>query len=177
MYVILDELGSGGMGSVHLGRSRAGRAVAIKVIKAEFAADPAFRRRFREEVAAARKVGGFHTAAVVDADPDVPQPWMASAYIEGPTLAEEVAGSGPLDERRLWALAAAPAEALQAVHACGLIHRDLKPGNIVLASDGPRVLDFGIARAVEGTRLTADRAVIGTPGFIAPTPTCGHGSR
>ncbi|MGW1846327.1 serine/threonine-protein kinase [Streptomyces sp. NPDC001966] len=167
-YVIVRELGSGGMGSVYLGRSRAGRAVAIKVIRAEYAADPEFRKRFRKEVEAAAKVGGFHTAAVVDADADAPQPWMASAYIEGPTLADEVARRGPLDERRLWALAAALAEALQAIHACGLVHRDLKPGNIVLAEDGPRVLDFGIARAVEGTRLTADRAAIGTPGFIAP---------
>ncbi|MEU9462409.1 serine/threonine-protein kinase [Streptomyces sp. NPDC048312] len=167
-YVIVRELGSGGMGSVYLARSRAGRAVAIKVIRAEYAADPEFRRRFRREVEAAGKVGGFHTAAVVDADADAPQPWMASAYIEGPTLAEEVARHGSLDERRLWALAAALAEALQAIHACGLVHRDLKPGNIVLTEDGPRVLDFGIARAVEGTRLTADRAAIGTPGFIAP---------
>ncbi|MGV9895657.1 serine/threonine-protein kinase [Streptomyces tendae] len=167
-YVIVRELGSGGMGSVYLGRSRAGRAVAIKVVKAEYAADPEFRRRFRKEVEAARKVGGFHTAAVVDADTDAPQPWMASAYVEGPTLAEEVARRGPLDEKRLWALAAALAEALRAVHACGLVHRDLKPGNIILADDGPRVLDFGIARAAEGTRVTAERAVIGTPGFIAP---------
>ncbi|MFD7002098.1 serine/threonine-protein kinase [Streptomyces mirabilis] len=156
------------MGSVYLGRSRAGRAVAIKLIKAEYAADPRFRDRFRKEVEAARTVGGFHTAAVVDADPDAPQPWMASAYIEGPTLADEVARRGPLDEARLWALAAALAEALEAIHSCGLVHRDLKPGNIVLAEDGPRVLDFGIARAVEGTRLTNTGAAIGTPGFIAP---------
>ncbi|MFH9070960.1 serine/threonine-protein kinase [Streptomyces alboflavus] len=173
-YVIVRELGSGGMGSVYLGRSRAGRAVALKVIRAEYAADPEFRRRFREEVAAARKVGGFHTAAVVDADPDAPQPWMASAYIEGPTLAEEIARRGPLDERRLWALAAALAEALQAVHACGLVHRDLKPGNIVLAVDGPRVLDFGIARAAEATRVTVGQMAVGTPGFIAPEQAQGH---
>ncbi|MFF2124953.1 serine/threonine-protein kinase [Streptomyces olivochromogenes] len=156
------------MGSVYLGRSRAGRAVAIKLIKAEYAADPRFRDRFRKEVEAARTVGGFHTAAVVDADPDAPQPWMASAYIEGPTLADEVARRGPLDEARLWDLAAALAEALDAIHSCGLVHRDLKPGNIVLAEDGPRVLDFGIARALEGTRLTDTGAAIGTPGFIAP---------
>ncbi|MFC5902013.1 serine/threonine-protein kinase [Streptomyces zhihengii] len=156
------------MGSVYLGRSRAGRAVAIKVIKAEYAADPEFRRRFRREVEAARKVGGFHTAAVVDADPDAPLPWMASAYIEGPTLAQEVARRGPLDEKRLWALAAALAEALRAIHACGLVHRDLKPANIVLADDGPRVLDFGIARATEGTRMTAEHVAVGTLGFLAP---------
>jgi predicted Ser/Thr protein kinase len=167
-YVIEREIGSGGMGSVYLGRSRAGRAVAIKLIKAEYAADPRFRDRFRKEVEAARTVGGFHTAAVVDADPDAPQPWMASAYIEGPTLADEVARRGPLNEARLWDLAAALAEALEAIHSCGLVHRDLKPGNIVLAEDGPRVLDFGIARALEGTRLTNTGAAIGTPGFIAP---------
>ncbi|MEI5099266.1 serine/threonine-protein kinase [Streptomyces sp. PmtG] len=165
-YVIEREIGRGGMGAVYLGRSRAGRAVAIKVVKAEYAADPRFRGRFRKEVEAARRVGGFHTAAVVDADPDAPQPWMASAYVKGPTLAREIE-RGPLDEAALWALGAALAEALEAIHACGLVHRDLKPANIILAEDGPRVLDFGIARALEGTRLTGD-AVVGTPGFIAP---------
>ncbi|WP_225834014.1 serine/threonine-protein kinase [Streptomyces sp. NK08204] len=173
-YVIERELGSGGMGSVYLGRSRSGRAVAIKVIRAEYAADPRFRDRFRKEVEAARRVGGFHTAAVVDADPDAPQPWMASAYIKGPTLAEEVARRGPLSEARLWALTAALAEALAAIHSCGLVHRDLKPGNIVLAEDGPRVLDFGIARAAEGTRLTGDGVTVGTPGFLAPEQALGH---
>ncbi|MGC9378137.1 serine/threonine-protein kinase [Streptomyces sp. MH13] len=167
-YVIERRLGTGGMGSVFLGRSRSGRAVAIKVVKSEYAADPRFRQRFRKEVEAARKVGGFHTAAVVDADPDAPQPWMASAYIKGPTLADEVARNGPLDEDRLWALAASLAEALETIHSCGLVHRDLKPGNIILADDGPRVLDFGIARALEGTQLTHDGSVIGSSGFIAP---------
>ncbi|MEU3731266.1 serine/threonine-protein kinase [Streptomyces sp. NPDC033538] len=167
-YVIERQLGTGGMGSVFLGRSRSGRAVAIKVVKTEYAADPRFRQRFRKEVEAARKVGGFHTAAVVDADPDAPQPWMASAYIKGPTLADEVARNGPLDEDRLWSLAASLAEALEAIHSCGLVHRDLKPGNIILAEDGPRVLDFGIARALEGTQLTHDGSVIGSSGFIAP---------
>ena len=167
-YVVERELGSGGMGSVYLGRSRSGRAVAIKVIRAEYATDPQFRDRFRKEVEAARRVGGFHTAAVVDADPDAAQPWMASAYIKGPTLASQVDLHGPLAEARLWVLVAALAEALQAIHSCGLVHRDLKPGNIVLAEDGPRVLDFGIARAAEGTRLTCDGAAIGTPGFISP---------
>ncbi|GAA3980834.1 hypothetical protein GCM10022384_32600 [Streptomyces marokkonensis] len=167
-YVIERRLGTGGMGSVFLGRSRSGRAVAIKVIKTEYAADPRFRQRFRKEVEAARKVGGFHTAAVVDADPDAPRPWMASAYIKGPTLANEVARNGPLDEDRLWSLAASLAEALEAIHSCGLVHRDLKPGNIILAEDGPRVLDFGIARVLEGTQLTHDGSVIGSSGFIAP---------
>ncbi|MDT0405214.1 MULTISPECIES: serine/threonine-protein kinase [Streptomyces] len=173
-YSIERKLGSGGMGSVYLGRSRSGRAVAIKVIRPEYAADPRFRDRFRKEVEAARRVGGFHTAAVVDADPDAAQPWMASAYVKGPTLAEAVARRGPLDETGLRSLAAALAEALEAIHGCGLVHRDLKPGNIILAEDGPRVLDFGIAQALEGTRLTVDGAAVGTPGFIAPEQVLGH---
>ncbi|MFI1018071.1 serine/threonine-protein kinase [Streptomyces sp. NPDC020965] len=167
-YVVERQLGSGGMGSVYLGRSPSGRAVAIKVVRAEYAADPEFRARFREEVEAARRVGGFHTAAVVDADPDAPQPWMASAYVKGPTLAAAVADSGPLEERELRALGAGLAEALKAIHACGLVHRDLKPGNIVLTDDGPRVLDFGIAHALESTRLTAPGVWVGTTGFMAP---------
>ncbi|WUT66177.1 serine/threonine protein kinase [Streptomyces sp. NBC_00683] len=173
-YVIVREIGSGGMGSVYLGRSRGGREVAIKVIRPEYAADPRYRTRFRKEVEAARRVGGFHTAAVVDADPDAPEPWMASAFVKGPTLADEIRQRGPLGEARLWALAAALAEALEAIHSCGLVHRDLKPANIVLAEDGPRVLDFGIARPLEGTRLTVDGGVIGTPGFVAPEQVQGH---
>nr|WP_307167446.1 serine/threonine-protein kinase [Streptomyces rishiriensis] len=163
------------MGSVYLGRSRGGREVAIKVIRPEYAADPRYRARFRKEVEAARRVGGFHTAAVVDADPDAPEPWMASAFVKGPTLADEIRQHGPLGEARLWALAAALAEALEAIHSCGLVHRDLKPSNIVLAEDGPRVLDFGIARPLEGTQLTVDGGVIGTPGFVAPEQVQGRG--
>ncbi|MER5433165.1 serine/threonine-protein kinase [Streptomyces sp. NPDC002588] len=167
-YAIERELGSGGMGSVYLARSRSGRAVAIKVIRPEYAADPRYRDRFRKEVEAARRVGGFHTAAIVDADPDAPLPWMASAYIKGPTLADEIDKSGGLDEPRLWTLAAALAEALVAIHSCGLVHRDLKPGNIVLADDGPRVLDFGIARITDGQMLTSAGLMIGTLGFLSP---------
>ncbi|MFI6421146.1 serine/threonine-protein kinase [Streptomyces sp. NPDC050842] len=173
-YTVLRLLGSGGMGSVHLARSRSGRLVAIKVIRPEYAADPRFRERFRQEVEAARKVGGFHTAAVVDADPDAPQPWMASAYIEGPTLQAEVARRGRLSEQELWRLAAVLAEALGAIHSHGLVHRDLKPANIVLASDGPRVLDFGIARAVEESRLTTDGVVVGTAGYHSPEQALGR---
>ncbi|WP_405861708.1 protein kinase [Streptomyces sp. NBC_00090] len=173
-YVIERELGSGGMGAVYLGRSRSGRPVAVKVIKPEFAADQGFRERFRREVEAAKKVGGFHAAAVVDADPEATRPWMASAYIEGPTLADELGSRGPLSERRLWTLAAELAEALGAIHSCGLVHRDLKPANIVLAADGVRVLDFGIARAFEGTQLTGEGGVIGTPGYLAPEQALGR---
>ncbi|TVZ76423.1 RodZ domain-containing protein [Streptomyces sp. BK340] len=168
VYTVERELGAGGMGTVYLARSRSGRAVAVKVARPELAADPHFRQRFRAEVEAARRVGGFHTAPVVDADPEAETPWLATAYIPGPTLAELIERQGPMDEGQLTALGAALAEALQAVHACGLVHRDLKPGNIIMADDGPRVLDFGIARAVESTRLTATGAAFGTPGYLAP---------
>ncbi|MGA5062800.1 protein kinase domain-containing protein [Streptomyces exfoliatus] len=173
-YVIEHKLGEGGMGTVYLARSRGGRAVAVKVARPELAADPSFRARFRAEVAAARQVGGFHTAQVVDADPDAEAPWLATAYIPGPTLSALVTAQGPMGEERLRSLAAALAEALEAIHACGLVHRDLKPGNIVMASDGPRVLDFGIARAVESTRLTATGSAFGTPGYLAPEQALGE---
>ncbi|WP_369243045.1 RodZ domain-containing protein [Streptomyces sp. R21] len=168
VYTVERELGAGGMGTVYLARSRGGRAVAVKVARPELAADPHFRERFRAEVEAARRVGGFHTAPVVDADPDAEAPWLATAYIPGPTLAELIGRQGPMGEGQLRSLGAALAEALQAVHACGLVHRDLKPGNIIMADDGPRVLDFGIARAVESTRLTATGTAFGTPGYLAP---------
>ncbi|MFF8607766.1 serine/threonine-protein kinase [Streptomyces sp. NPDC015346] len=167
-YTVERELGAGGMGTVYLARSRGGRTVAVKVARPELAADPHFRARFRAEVEAARRVGGFHTAQVVDADPDAAAPWLATAYIAGPTLSGLLAAEGPMDEARLRLLGAALAEALQAIHSCGLIHRDLKPGNIIMADDGPRVLDFGIARALESTRLTSTGAAFGTPGFLAP---------
>ncbi|MFF0508209.1 serine/threonine-protein kinase [Streptomyces fimicarius] len=167
-YAVERELGAGGMGTVYLARSRGGRAVAVKVARPELAGDPHFRERFRAEVAAARSVGGFHTAPVVDADPEAAAPWLATAYVPGPTLAALVEAEGPMDETRLRQLGAALAEALAAIHGCGLVHRDLKPGNIIMAPDGPRVLDFGIARALESTRLTATGTAFGTPGFLAP---------
>ncbi|MEU6811500.1 serine/threonine-protein kinase [Streptomyces sp. NPDC046831] len=161
-------LGEGGMGTVYLARSRGGRSVAVKVAKPELARDPEFRERFRAEITAARAVGGFHTAPVVDADPDAPAPWLATAYVPGPTLAGLLTARGPMDEGSLRRLGLALAEALQAIHACGLVHRDLKPGNIIMADDGPRVVDFGIARALEESRLTVTGAALGTPGFLAP---------
>ncbi|WP_369146215.1 serine/threonine-protein kinase [Streptomyces sp. R44] len=173
-YVIEHKLGEGGMGTVYLARSRGGRAVAVKVARPELASDPSFRARFRAEVAAARQVGGFHTAQVVDADPEAEAPWLATAYIPGPTLSGLLTAQGPMDEARLRSLGAALAEALEAIHACGLVHRDLKPGNIVMAADGPRVLDFGIARAVESTRLTATGSAFGTPGYLAPEQALGE---
>ncbi|MEU2288603.1 serine/threonine-protein kinase [Streptomyces sp. NPDC013178] len=173
-YVVERELGAGGMGTVYLARSRAGRPVAVKVARPELAADPSFRARFRAEIEAARRVGGFHTAPVVDADPDGTPPWLATAYVPGPTLAARLEAEGPMGEGELRRLGAALAEALQAIHGCGLVHRDLKPGNIVMAADGPRVLDFGIARAVENTRLTATGHAFGTPGFLAPEQAVGR---
>ncbi|MFE7314266.1 serine/threonine-protein kinase [Streptomyces sp. NPDC057555] len=156
------------MGTVYLARSRGGRLLAVKVARPELAADAAFRARFRVEVDAARRVGGFHTAQVVDADPGGEPPWLATAYVPGPTLAHLITTEGPMTEVELRQLGAALAEALQAVHGCGLVHRDLKPGNIIMAPDGPRVLDFGIARAVESTRLTMTGHAFGTPGYLAP---------
>ncbi|WP_418961606.1 serine/threonine-protein kinase [Streptomyces tritici] len=173
-YAVERELGAGGMGTVYLARSRGGRAVAVKVARPELAGDAHFRERFRAEVAAARSVGGFHTAPVVDADPEAPAPWLATAYIPGPTLARLLETEGPRDEAGLRGLGAALAEALDAIHRCGLVHRDLKPGNIIMAPDGPRVLDFGIARALESTRLTATGVAFGTPGFLAPEQALGQ---
>ncbi|MFF0206180.1 PQQ-binding-like beta-propeller repeat protein [Streptomyces sp. NPDC005017] len=167
-YRVIRELGAGGMGRVHLATSRSGRAVAVKVVRAELAADPDFRRRFRAEVDAARAVSGAFTASVVDADPEGPQPWLATAYIPGPSLADALDAHGPMPEATLRVLGGGLAEALAAIHRAGLIHRDLKPSNILLTLDGPRVIDFGISRAVDGTVLTAEGQVAGSPGFMSP---------
>ena len=167
-YRLLGLLGSGGMGRVFLGLSVGGRRVAVKVIRAELAADPEFRIRFRQEVAAARKVSGLFTAVVVDADADAQVPWLATAYVAGPSLAEAVDKNGPLPIDAVLALAAGLAESLAAIHAAGVAHRDLKPTNVLLAQDGPRVIDFGISRAVESTSLTNAGLVIGSPGFMSP---------
>ncbi len=172
-YVLLRGLGKGAMGSVYLGRSRGGRPVAVKVARAELAESPAFRERFRREVDMARSVGGFWTAAVVDADPDAERPWMATEYVVGPNLQQAVETHGPLPEQSVRRLAAGLAEALVAIHAAGLVHRDLKPSNVLLASDGPRVIDFGIARAMEHSALTEAGVVFGTPGFLSPEQVIG----
>ncbi|CNE70892.1 Putative serine/threonine-protein kinase PknA [Mycobacterium tuberculosis] len=167
-YRLTGRLGSGGMGEVFLGSSPGGRAVAVKVIRPELAADRQFRDRFAREAEAARRVGGFHTAQVVELDLAADPPWLVTAFVPGPSLAAVVAEHGALPERSLRVLGAGLAEALEAIHAAGLVHRDLKPSNILLAPDGPRVIDFGIAQALEGTALTVPGRSIGTPGFMAP---------
>ena len=167
-YLLLGRLGAGGMGQVFLGRSPGGRLVAVKVIRAELAADPGFRARFAREVAAARRVSGVFTAAVVDADPMAPLPWLVTGLVAGPSLAEAVAEYGPLPVASVLALAAGLAEGLGAVHAAGVVHRDLEPSNVLLAADGPRVIDFGISQAVDATHLTGTGMVIGSPAFMSP---------
>jgi serine/threonine protein kinase len=167
-FQLRARLGAGGMGRVYLGFSPAGRAVAIKVVHPDLARDPEFRQRFAREVAAARAVSGMYTAPVVAAGLDDEAPWLATAYVPGPSLADVVSRHGPLPEPAVWRLAAGLAEALRAVHACGLVHRDLKPANILLATDGPHVIDFGISRAFEGTSVTAAGMVVGTPGYMSP---------
>lgn len=170
-YRLLGRLGKGSMGAVYLGRSRGGRVVAVKVVRTDLAEDDEFRERFRREVAMARSVGGFWTAAVVDADPDAVQPWLATEYVPGPTLHHAVSEHGPLPESSARTLAAGLAEALRAVHRAGLVHRDLKPANVLLGSDGPRVIDFGISRAMEGQSLTSSGMFLGTPGYFSPEQT------
>ncbi|MEV5829177.1 serine/threonine-protein kinase [Spirillospora sp. NPDC052242] len=167
-YRLEQRLGGGGMGRVFLGRSRGGRVVAVKVVRPEFAEDDGFRRRFTREVEAARRVGGFYTAQVVDADTEADPPWLVTAYIPGPSLEEAVTRDGPLPLSRIIPLGTALAEGLSAIHACELVHRDLKPSNVILAEDGPRVIDFGIARALDAASGTASRILIGTPSYMSP---------
>lgn len=167
-YRLVGRLGRGGMGQVYLGRSASGRLVAVKVVRAELGHDPGLRRRFVREVAAARRVTGFFTAAVVDADPEGDPPWLATAYVPGVPLSTAVAEHGAWSERAVRTLGAALAEALEGIHHAGLVHRDLKPSNVLLAADGPRVIDFGISLAADDTQLTQTGMLIGTPGFISP---------
>ncbi|MFD3652522.1 serine/threonine-protein kinase [Streptomyces sp. NPDC058620] len=168
-YRLLGRLGAGGMGRVYLGRSAGGRTVAVKVVHPHFALDEQFRARFRREVEAARRIGAQWTAPVLDADPDAPVPWVATGYVAGPPLSQAVTTHGPLPEYAVRTLGAGLAEALAAVHAEGLIHRDVKPSNVLLALDGPRLIDFGIARATGATvSLTSTGVSVGSPGYMAP---------
>jgi hypothetical protein len=185
-YRLLARLGAGGMGHVYLARSDRGRTVAVKVVREELAAQEEFRARFRQEVEAARRVGGYWTAPVLDADTEAAVPWVATGYVAGPSLQQVVGRDhGALPERSVRILAAGLAQALQDIHAAGIVHRDLKPSNVLVTIDGPRVIDFGIARALEtatsgGEGLTRTGSLVGSPGFMAPeqvrgdriTPAC-----
>jgi len=167
-YVLLGRLGAGAMGQVYLGRSTAGRLVAVKTIKIELAEEPGFRDHFAHEVAAARRVSGLFTAAVVAADPEADVPWLATAYLPAPSLSRLIKVCGPQPVPTIWWLAAGCAEALESIHAAGLVHRDLKPSNVLVAPDGPRVIDFGVARAAERIQLTVTHGAVGTPAYMAP---------
>ena len=167
-YTLTDRLGSGGMGIVFLGHSDSGRQVAVKVVHPPYAQDDEFRTRFRQEIAAARQVSGAFTAPVVDADADAEQPWMATLYVPGRTLSDVVAQDGPLSAPDVRTLALGLVEALRDIHRVGVVHRDLKPSNILMAEDGPRVIDFGISHAVDNEALTVTGRLIGTPPFMSP---------
>jgi outer membrane protein assembly factor BamB len=167
-YRLESRLGSGGMGVVHLARSTSGMKVAVKVVHSKFAKDPEFRGRFRQEVAAARGVSGAFTASVVDADPEAERPWMATLFIPGPTLSDHVKRNGPMEAAQLRRLMAGLAEALRDIHRVGVVHRDLKPSNVLLAEDGPKVIDFGISRPKDSELRTETGKLIGTPPFMAP---------
>lgn len=173
-YRLLGVLGAGGMGKVYLGRNSGGRTVAVKVIRPDLVGDPELRTRFRREVATARRVGSAFTAPVLDADVDADPPWLATGYVAGLSLSDAVTRFGPFAEPTLLALARGLVEALVAVHATGIVHRDLKPSNVMLAIDGPKVIDFGIARAVEDAALTTTGRVIGSPGFMCPEQVSGE---
>jgi hypothetical protein len=153
---------------VYLAFTPAGRPVAVKVLRPELGDDPQFQARFRQEIAAARRVHGLFTAELLDADPDGSPPWLATAYVPGPSLAQMVTDHGPLPARTALLLIAGVAEALAVIHSAGLVHRDLKPSNVLLAGDGPRVIDFGIARAVDATAVTRAGMVVGSPAYMAP---------
>ncbi|MFD8213200.1 PQQ-binding-like beta-propeller repeat protein [Streptomyces sp. NPDC059697] len=167
-YTLLGRLGAGGMGVVYLGVSASGRQVAVKLVRGPYAQEEEFRTRFRQEIGAARRVSGAFTAPVVDADPDADRPWMATLYVPGLNLAEVVEKDGPLSQRELRALGLGLTEALRDIQRAGLVHRDLKPRNVLMTEDGPRVIDFGISRASDHQSLTTTGRMIGTPPFMSP---------
>lgn len=174
-YRLLGRLGEGGMGRVYLGRTPEGQEAAVKVIRDDLAGDTGFRHRFRREVSAATAVAGMFTARVLDADPDGAPPWLATQFVDGPALRDVVLTHGPLDERSLHRLTLGLAEALSAIHAAGLVHRDLKPANVLLAADGAKVIDFGIAHTSDATPLTSTGEMIGTPEYMSPEQVAGTG--
>ncbi|WP_286260308.1 protein kinase domain-containing protein [Streptomyces graminofaciens] len=167
-YKLLDRLGTGGMGVVYRAKARSGREVAVKVVHAQYAEDAVFRARFRQEIEAVRKVSGAFTASVVDADPEAVRPWMATQYVAGRSLAQRIRDRGPLRAGELRGLALGLVEALREIHRAGVVHRDLKPANVLMAEDGPRVIDFGISRAAENHTLTETGQMFGTPPFMSP---------
>ncbi|MGW2304274.1 serine/threonine-protein kinase [Streptomyces sp. NPDC001809] len=172
-YRLHARLGAGGMGVVYLAYTPGGRPIALKAVRAEFAADPEFRERFAQEVASARRIHGLFTAQVVDHGVDARTPWLATAYVPGPTLQQVVQRHGPLPVRTVLLLVAGIAEALQGIHGVGVVHRDLKPANVLIAADGPRVIDFGIARAADAAALTGTGLRVGTAAFMAPEQALG----
>lgn len=171
-YRVVARLGSGGMGEVFLAASPSRRLVAVKVIRQELLGDPRWRARFRREVVSAQAVSGFYTAAVVDADPDADRPWLATQYIRGVSLSAVVQEKGPLPEQAACRLGAGLGEALIAIHRAGIVHRDLKPSNVLLAQDGPRVIDFGIARPLDALPLSRSE-IVGTPAYMSPEQALG----
>ena len=173
-YLLTARLGSGGMGTVYLARSPGGRTVALKTMHARIASDTASRTRFRLETDAARVIGGLHGAQVVDADPQAETPWLATEYVLGPPLDDAVSLGGPLPEASVRAVGAALCGALGQLHASDVVHRDLKPSNVMVTAYGPKIIDFGIARAAGDERLTRTGAVTGTPAFMSPEQATGQ---
>ncbi|MGW8888532.1 serine/threonine-protein kinase [Streptomyces sp. NPDC055749] len=173
-YRLQARLGSGGMGVVYLAHTPGGRPIALKAVREEFAGDPEFRLRFAQEVASAERIHGLFTAQVVASGVDAPTPWLATAYVPGPSLHQVVKRHGPLPVRTVLLLVAGIAEALQVIHRAGVVHRDLKPANVLIAEDGPRVIDFGIARAADASALTGTGLRIGTASFMAPEQALGR---
>jgi serine/threonine kinase PknH len=174
-YRLLGRLGAGGMGVVYLAFTPGGRPVALKVVRPELGDDPNFRSRFRQEISAAQRVHGLYTAQLLDGNAEDSPPWLVTAYVAGPSLAQAVGAHGPMPEQSVLVLLAGVAEALSVIHTAGLVHRDLKPSNVLLASDGPRVIDFGIARAIEATALTRTGMRVGSPQYMAPEQVRGGG--
>ncbi|MDJ0345722.1 serine/threonine-protein kinase [Streptomyces sp. H10-C2] len=173
-YRLIARIGEGGLGSVYLSHTRGGQPVALKVIRREYARDEEFRRRFQQEVRSARQVRGYHLVPVVDHDTAGSEPWLATAYVPGLPLDDALVSFGPLPLPAALQLVGCAAEGLRAVHAAGVIHRDLKPGSILLADDGPWVIGFGIARAADSTHLTRSGGLIGTPQYMSPEHANGH---
>ncbi|MCB5165430.1 bifunctional serine/threonine-protein kinase/ABC transporter substrate-binding protein [Streptomyces bambusae] len=173
-YRLLGRLGAGGMGVVYLGRTEEGALAAVKVIRADLADESDFRARFRREAAIAARVRSPWVVEVMGADPDAAEPWLATAFVPGPSLAEAVAAHGALPARSVRVLGSALAKALAVLHDRDLVHRDVKPGNVLLGVDGPRLIDFGIARGGEDTALTAADVIVGTPGFLSPEQAAGR---